>query len=338
MPVYNGEKHLQEAMDSILEQTYSDFELIIINDGSEDKSQDIILSYSDQRIRYYTNNKNLGLTKTLNIGLDLAKGEYIARMDADDLCVVDRFSSQVSFFEANKDYGLLGTAYETFGAKQKVVRPPIEHREIEVAFLFDNAFAHPATMFRRSVIENNKIKYRECYKCAEDYDLLYRISQVTKCKNLPDVFLRYRVHDAQVSKRDNVRQVETANILRKEVLASTISIDTTVEQSRMHQVLSMPRPCSKSELCKVKVWAEFLVSQNASLSRYGHDEFQKIVAEKFWEVFRRSARTFGPRLWGVYLNFYPRHALRFGLIGTIYRFCILLMGWLFHNFNRRQYD
>jgi len=109
MPVYNGEKYLRESIDSILNQTYTDYEFIIVNDGSNDKTEEIILSYNDNRIRYIKNEKNLQIVKSLNRGIELAKGRYIARMDADDISLPRRFEKQITFMENNLEIGVCGT-------------------------------------------------------------------------------------------------------------------------------------------------------------------------------------------------------------------------------------
>ncbi|HGF9542707.1 TPA: glycosyltransferase family 2 protein, partial [Acinetobacter baumannii] len=109
LPAYNAELYLKEAIDSVLSQTFTDFELIILNDGSIDRTEEIILSYNDSRIVYVKNEKNLGLIGTLNKGINLAKGKYIARMDADDICLPERFKKQVDFLEKNNEIDLIGT-------------------------------------------------------------------------------------------------------------------------------------------------------------------------------------------------------------------------------------
>ena len=121
MPVYNCENYLHEAIKSILEQTYTDFEFIIINDGSEDNSEDIILSYADPRIIYIKNDKNMKIVKTLNKGISLSRGKYIARMDADDICYRDRLEKQLSFMEKHKDIDLCGSYAQNFGTREDVM-------------------------------------------------------------------------------------------------------------------------------------------------------------------------------------------------------------------------
>jgi glycosyltransferase involved in cell wall biosynthesis len=135
MPVYNTEMYLKEAIDSILNQTFRDFEFIVINDGSTDSTSDIIESYSDPRIIYLQNEKNLGVATSLNKGLSIAKGTYIARMDGDDVSRCDRLEKQVAFMDANPEIGVCGTWLETIGDRNEVWSPPRNHDQIIVGML-----------------------------------------------------------------------------------------------------------------------------------------------------------------------------------------------------------
>lgn len=198
MPVYNGERYLKEAIDSILSQTYGDFELIIIDDGSTDATEKMILAYQDHRIRYDKNEKNLGVAASLNRGLDLAKGEYVARMDADDISLSDRFEKQVNFMEAHPEVGVLGGAVLLLfpeGTCKFPLSPSDD--QIRVDLLFNSAFAHPAVMIRRSVLTG--LRYEEEFIKCEDYRLWTKLAPVCKMANLSDVILQYRQHDGQVT-------------------------------------------------------------------------------------------------------------------------------------------
>jgi len=146
MSVYNGSKYLAEAIESILHQSYTDFEFLIINDGSTDLSEKIIKSYNDRRINYIKNNENIGLTRSLNKGLCLARGKYIARMDADDISMPDRFKEQVDFMEKNENVVACGTFIELFGIKTGKIKYPIKDKEIREKFIFNPPLAHPTAV------------------------------------------------------------------------------------------------------------------------------------------------------------------------------------------------
>ena len=210
MPVYNGEKYLREAIDSILNQTFTDFEFLIINDGSTDSSVEIINSYDDSRIRLIHNEKNLKLVASLNKGMDLARGKYIARMDCDDISLPDRIEKQVIFMDENPDIVVTGTWVENIdinGDFINIVKPPVGG-DMESLYWRPSPLIHPSVMMQKNIIE--KYKYDLAFMHAEDYELWLRISKKYKIDNIPEVLLKYRIHNCNISK-----------IYRKEQLTSS---------------------------------------------------------------------------------------------------------------------
>lgn len=196
MPVYNTkEEWLREAIESILNQTYKDFEFIILNDGSTNNAEEVILSYKDERIKYIKH-ENCGIAKTLNKGLDIAKGEYIARMDSDDISLPERFEKQIDFLEKNNDISILGTDFQLFGKENFV----ISHMSCpKILDFYQGCFVgHPTVMFRKSDFDKHNLRYDAEYKC-EDYELWSRAVKVLKFANLKDVLLKYRSHDTNLS-------------------------------------------------------------------------------------------------------------------------------------------
>lgn len=212
MSVYNGEKYLSEAIESILNQTYTNFEFIIVNDGSSDKSIDIIKEYmtKDNRI-VLIDRENKGLPYSLNEGISKAKGEYIARMDADDISLPERFKKQLEYMKENK-LDVCGTFIEVFGTKRNnhTVKYSINHNDIKFRLMFMSAFAHPTVLLKKEVFK--KVKYRVDYKVAQDYQLWVDIINVGyKVGNIPKVLLKYREHEAQASIEKAKRQQDTAH-------------------------------------------------------------------------------------------------------------------------------
>lgn len=201
MPVYNGSKYLKEAIDSILNQTFTNFELIIINDGSTDNSEDIIFSYQDRRIYYLKNEHNKGICITLNRGLDNARGKYIARMDCDDISMPQRLAKQVNYLERHRDVGALGTDIITFGKGHTDQYFDFVHNsyECKAGLLFATCFAHPTVMLRASVINKHSLRYDDRYRGLEDYELWYRMSEYAEMTNLPEALIRYRLHNTQLT-------------------------------------------------------------------------------------------------------------------------------------------
>jgi glycosyltransferase involved in cell wall biosynthesis len=215
MPVYNGEKYLREAIDSILSQTYTDFEFIILNDGSTDKTEEIILSYTDPRIVYVKNEDNLQIVKTLNKGIGIAKGKYIARMDADDISLPERFEKQFKFMEENPEVGVCGAWIETFGNQSLFWQYPVNHNEIRISLLFYSCMGHPTVMIRNDF--RDLLFYDQNYNKAEDYELWQRLVRITKFHNLPFFLLKYRLH---LNQTDLSIQSSVANSLRQNLIKS----------------------------------------------------------------------------------------------------------------------
>lgn len=201
MSVYNGEKYLQEAIESILTQTYSDFEFIIIDDCSTDDSVKIIESYDDRRIRLIRNKHNLRLPASLNKGIKMATGKYIARMDADDISMPDRFDKQVAYMETHSEVVAAGGSFQAIdeNGNNLYIHHSAVGEKLAKYCLMPSPMAHPTVMMRRDVIVANNLFYDEQYSSAQDYDLWQRINKKFKIDNLPDILLRYRIQSNSIS-------------------------------------------------------------------------------------------------------------------------------------------
>jgi hypothetical protein len=202
MSVYNGEKYLREAVDSILAQTFRDFEFIIIDDGSTDGTPAILESYDDSRIGLVHNQENIGLTRSLNKGLALAQGKYVARMDADDVAMPHRFEKQVAFLEKYPGIGILGSScqmIDTNGREQGLYQVPTSDLQIRWTSLLANPFWHPTVMMRRDVLIQNGLSYDEAFRTTQDYDLWMRMLKYTRGANLGEPLIRYRLYQGITS-------------------------------------------------------------------------------------------------------------------------------------------
>lgn len=220
MPVYNGELYLREAIDSILGQTYTDFEFIIINDGSTDNTEEIINSYADSRIVYLKNEINSGIVYTLNRGLESAKGEYIARMDADDISLPSRFEKQIKFLDKNTHIAVCGTSFLIFGSQIKEYtfihsnNPEMAKAEL----FFSSSLGHPSVMIRKAIIDKYSLKYEKDYQGLEDYVLWWRIAKFGDIVSLKEPLLKYRQHSAQITATRKPEIEEKHNNFLKERL------------------------------------------------------------------------------------------------------------------------
>ncbi|MBS7231902.1 glycosyltransferase family 2 protein [Flavobacterium psychroterrae] len=221
MPVYNCELYIKEAVDSILNQTFSDFEFIIIDDASSDATVSIIKAYDDPRIQLIQKPQNSGYTNSLNHGLTIAKGEYIARMDGDDISLPERFAKQVDFLDTNLDVVLCGTLYQVIGEK-KVCDHPLIHDEIKVKLISGCYIAHPTIMFVKAKFDEHKLAYDSEMEPAEDYELWSRLVFLEKTANIGQVLLYYRVHNQQVSRIRNEKQIKVAHQVRITMLQKVI--------------------------------------------------------------------------------------------------------------------
>lgn len=232
MPVYNGEKYLREAIDSILNQTYEGFEFIIINDCSTDLTEEIIKSYNDSRIIYIKNEKNLGVALSLNKGLDLAQGEYIARMDADDISLPERFAEQVSFLREHPSVAVCGTVTALFGAKNASSTYTVFGKEnIKIELLFSSCLAHPAVMMRRDVIKKEHYRYDNFYDKIEDYELWTRINEKYDMDNIDKVLFKYRIHEDQVTQNYTEKHIKKLKLVKKRQL-DNLNIKYTKEEEQ----------------------------------------------------------------------------------------------------------
>jgi glycosyltransferase involved in cell wall biosynthesis len=229
MSVYNGERHLRESIESILRQSFCDFEFIIIDDASTDGSPEIVKHYQnvDQRIRVFRQRHRLyneadtyRLGEALNQGCALARGKYIARMDADDIAVSHRLSLQVDFMEQHPAVGLVGGAVEWFDTDRGslgVYRNPTDDHQIRKRLFKTNSFWHPTAFFRKDVFLSSG-GYRSIV-ASEDYDLWLRMADRFRLANLDDVVLHYRVHPQQVSVRKRRQQTYSSVAVRAAALA-----------------------------------------------------------------------------------------------------------------------
>lgn len=211
MPVYNTRpEQLREAIDSILAQTFGDFEFLILNDRSTDPQvEEVVKSYSDPRIVYAVNERNLGISGARNRLLDMAKGEYLAVMDHDDISLPERFEKQVAFLDAHPEVGVLNTQFGTVG-KEKTSNIAMDDITIKKALMMHcSDVCHPTCMLRRSVLEEHSIRYEEMFSPSEDHALFCRLIPHTKFAALPDVLFMYRAWQGNTSHKQ-AKKMEAA--------------------------------------------------------------------------------------------------------------------------------
>jgi glycosyltransferase involved in cell wall biosynthesis len=228
MPVCNVEKYIDEAIVSVLNQTFSDFEFIIIDDGSEDNTWNILQTYTDDRIMLLRNAANIGNYPSRNRGIRVARGKYIAVMDGDDIAMPDRLEKQYLHLEAHPDLMAIGS-YFMLSTETKKYEPPLTHEDICFALLRSFNILHPSFMILTKAIHSLD-GYNETYQYASDYDLLCRLSLTGRIEILPDILMTYRKHESQISQSKVTEQSVFALTVRRKYQVAFINKFKTSDQ------------------------------------------------------------------------------------------------------------
>lgn len=299
MPVYNAQEFVGGATQSILDQTYRNFEFLIINDGSTDESEKVILGFKDDRIKYVKNEQNLKLIATLNKGLSLAKGEFIARMDADDIAKPTRLAEQVEFMSKNPNVGVCGTWYEAFGSKNSTVRYPIDHDAIRYMMLYQCPFCHPTVMLRTSVVREHAIEFDADFPHAEDYELWGRLAELCELANLPSVLLQYRLHESNISKLENSTQVRNSNRIKSKLFQQFGIEMSDADHASFERMNHLVRTLSMNELERMAEILERMVQGNRSTRVFDQTWLETELKRRWFETCSNHAYVGFP-VWKLY--------------------------------------
>ncbi len=295
LPVFNGEKYIRESVKSILCQTFKEFEFIIIDDGSTDKSVEIIKSFNDSRIKLLRNNENKGIIFSLNKGIEEATGKYIARMDGDDIACPERLKIQFEFMERNPETGICGTFVKRFGSilRRGLLKLPVSNEEIKANSLFFCSFVHPTVMFRKEVMTKSSLKYSEYFKSVEDYNLwVEMMSKGVKTANIPIPLLNYRISDFSISgniffNRDKLqKRFELISEIQKKAFNNAFprmefepEIHGLIYKMKFHtEFLKI------ADIRNIAKWLKKLIEYN-KVSKYCDETvFEKVVSDIFFQV------------------------------------------------------
>jgi glycosyltransferase involved in cell wall biosynthesis len=264
-------------------QTYRDLEILVYNDGSTDSSQAIIerLAESDPRIAVMGEETNRGIVNALNMLLHVARGEFIARMDADDVSLPQRLERQLQFIQSGQA-DLCGTWFQEFGGGiPRAVRWDGSPEALRAAMLFQNTICHPTVMARREVFE--AFEYRQGYNLAEDYDLFVRAITRFRLANLPEVLLRYRRHRQQATRARRAQMEEVTRRIRIEALQAQ-GIGANAQEQRTHNQIRAPRSiCSMGDLDLIEAWLLKLIDH------FDHPDAKRVVASQWTRAAVRAA-------------------------------------------------
>jgi glycosyltransferase involved in cell wall biosynthesis len=292
MPIYNSQEHLFETLISVFLQDFADFELLaMVEYGTNDDSVKILNDFQDGRLRIIENSRPLGLSRSLNVGIEQARGEYIARMDADDIAYPERLGRQVQFLSKNRDVGICGTYAQLFGDERWVFAPAIEHEAIRAELLLGCTFVHPTVMFRRESIMRHGLEYDEALSATEDYDLWERAARATRLANLPEILLGYRKHGGAATHR---HQQEGRRVYREVMMRQIrrLGFEPSPSEIELHFTLfNSGYDPLKTPLADVEIWFSRLIAQNQHAKVYNPDLLERMLnGRKRWFLDTASRR------------------------------------------------
>ena len=279
MPAYNVEKYVGKAIESILKQTFEDFEFIIIDDASTDKTYDIICTYHDRRIILVRNQIRLGVAACINKGLSIARSEFIARMDSDDISKPERFKKQLDFMRANSNLGISGSHMEIIDEKgnlRKEHHKKIGDEEIKISLFFGHtSLAHPSIIIRKTILDMYHLRYDTAFRYAEDYDLYCRCSSFIVLDNYPECLVQYRIHSNSISqkyKQEQLIDAQTALYLH----LRRLGLPFTLEEFKIHTQFTFPNESLKYlPIEKICNWIDYLYTWNEKNKIYNRESFEK---------------------------------------------------------------
>ncbi len=285
MPNYNTpEPYLRRAIESILSQTYTNIELIIIDDASIGNDVDVISSYKDSRITLLRNEINRHIAYTMNRGMDAAKGEYICRMDSDDISLPRRIERQVRFMRRRHDIDILCAQARIFGKKAGVFAPHLtnpEHMRTEI--FFGCPIVHPTVMFRTSFINQYSLRYEDSldYRAAEDYEFWSRNASLGRICEYPHVLLQYRVHDLQISSASSGKQLDSARRIRADQL-HLLGIVPDDREALIHVSFCTESANPDVGLAEIEAWACRLLAANGQHHVFPRGYFKHTVVQRYF--------------------------------------------------------
>lgn len=293
MPVFNASRYIAEAIESLIRQTYTDFELLVIDDGSTDNSMEIVAAYSDSRIRVLRNDGNKGIVYTRNRGLREMRGRYYAPFDADDIAMPRKFEKQLAFMEQNTDYGLTGTWARHIDPEGRILKTKwklnAKQRCIPAIQLFRAYFIQSSVVFRKEAIA--RFGYTDGFEIGEDYLLYHQISLAYKCANLPEYLIHYRIHPKSIT-QSQPALLEACEQKLYQVLYSPLKIEISPERFSCLLHLKNAEPIKEAGM--VNAIAGFLLlvlKQNKTYRMFSQKVLAMVVLERWMKVCYKTRRN-----------------------------------------------
>lgn len=310
MPTYNTSvPFLREAVESILAQTLADFELILIDDGSTNDAPAYLDSLTDPRIRLIRNERNLGITKSLNLGFRAARGKYIARMDSDDVSVPDRLERQFAFMERHPEIVVCGSKVSfDRGDTLPVQKKPSDMEDYRIRMLFRNPGpAHPTAFFRRETLIQHQIEYDERLKYGQDYGMWETLSRIGQIYTLPDKLLYFRKHDGSISVVHRSEQIQCDMLTQKKLLSRLLDQVLPAEQE-IHYRYSTGYYSGQPMTDAVGAWYRRLIAANRQKRIYDCRRFNKSVYHIMLRTILQQSEAGLLKKAGLAFRFVPLHA------------------------------
>lgn len=289
MPTYNAGRYVAEAVNSILKQDFTDFELLLVDDGSTDDTALVVRTFgADPRVRLLHNERNMGLIETLHRAYADCRAPLIARMDADDISDPARLGRQVTFLRDHPEVAIVGGAIRFFGnVAPNVFQFPTDHEAIRPAMMFYCPLAHPALMFRRELVERGLFGYDDEFRHAEDYHLWSRLLLQVRSANLPEVVLDYRLHPQQVSSDSSDKQYAASLRVRRQMLQEC-GLTPTDAEIELHESVILERPLPMADyLERLAHWFARLESVNSTSRYWDGPALHDLLKSKFLDTARR---------------------------------------------------
>jgi len=291
MPVYNAELYIRKAIDSIINQTFDDFEFLIFNDGSTDSSADIIRSYTDKRIKFCDSHQNQGHVYHLNHGIEIATGEYIARMDADDISLPTRLKEQVNFMDRSPNVGICGTWFKFINSSY-IVKHPTDDSQIRLALLNNCAIGHPTVMLRTGLLRRFNLRYDLSLVPAEDYLMWVKLTQHCKLANIPKVLLEYRIHSYQISSARKSDQEKKAELVRNCQIEMLLNRSLTETEIYYHSILFHSSPNIDIQLINnLQSWINTMIYYNKKSRLYPELKLLYLLEKRLGSVIKQFIKS-----------------------------------------------
>lgn len=285
MPVYNGAAYLREAVESVLSQSFRDFELLIVDDCSQDDSVQIIKSYGDSRVRLVRSDHRLRLAGALNLGLEKAKGSFIARMDADDKARPQRIAKQIRFFSQNPSIAICGSAVCRFGSgRREYIGYPSTPDLVKAFALFHCPFSHPTVMFRREWFDHASLRFDVDYYPTEDYELWDRVLEQYEGANITDVLLDYRIHPQALTQADwSIMDAQAGRVNARQL--QRLGLRPKQDEALFHRRVAMRQIGNDfGQLSRSEKWLIEILHANDRQRIYDREALECVVRNLWFEL------------------------------------------------------